>query len=108
MSPNSAIVVSNPSGLAPAVVGSSASRRLVDSFSSDVSGSAVTDSIRLSAPGSGSGSGTGLAGGGGGGGDGGAARPFTGDVLVTGGASTSRNTRHDVFRLPDFAGSSCR
>src|SRR5438445_3310260 len=105
MSPNSAIVVSNPSSLSPAVVGSSASPRLVDSISSDVSGSAVTDSIRLSA--TGSGSGTGLAGGGGGGGDGGAARPFTGDVLVTGGASTSRNTRLDVFRLPDFAGSSC-
>src|SRR5438132_13798431 len=104
MSPNSAIVVSNPSSLSPAVVGSSASPRLVDSISSDVSGSAVTDSIRLSATGSGSGSGTGLAGGGG---DGGAARPFTGDVLVTGGASTSRNTRLDVFRLPDFAGSSC-
>src|SRR2546428_1968058 len=102
MSPNSAIVVSNPSSLSPTVVGSSPSTRLVDSISSDVSGSAVTGSIRLSATGAGSGSGSGagagLAGGGG------AARPFTGDGLGTGGASTSRNTRLDRFPLPDLAG----
>src|SRR5437773_8998006 len=103
ISPNSALVVSNPSSMPPAVLGSSPSTRLVVSISSEVSGSAMTGSIRLSTIGSGSGSGlgSGLGGSLGGGGT----RPVTGG-LPAGGASTSRNTRLDVFRLPDFDGSS--
>src|SRR5439155_8292895 len=104
MSPNSALVVSNPSSVPPAFVASSPSTRLVDSISRDVSGSAVTGSIRLSTAGSGSSAGSGSGSGTGLGGI--ATRPFTGGPLATGGASTSRNTRLDVFRLPDFDGSS--
>src|SRR6059036_1140315 len=110
MSPNSAPVVSNPSSVPPTVVGSSPSARLVVSISSDVSGSAVTVSSRLSptASGSSAGSGSGSGLGGGAAGLGGSGtRPFTGPgPLPMGGASTSRNTRLDVFRLPDFDGSS--
>src|SRR5439155_16626873 len=104
MSPNSALVVSNPSSVPPAFVASSPSTRLVDSISRDVSGSAVTGSIRLSTAGSGSSAGSGSGSGTGLGGI--ATRPFPGGPLATGGASTSRNTRLDVFRLPDFDGSS--
>src|SRR6266699_1910987 len=108
--PNSALVVSNPSSSAappfPSPPGTStSSARLVDSISSELSGSGVTDSTRLcasvSTSGSGSGSGKG-AGRGGDAGAGGAARP----PRAPGGASTSRNTRPDVFRFPDFARSS--
>src|SRR5207249_10851402 len=73
--------------------------RLVVSISSEVSGSAMTGSIRLSTTGSGSSAGLGGSLGGGG------TRPVSGG-LPAGGASTSRNTRLDVFRLPDFDGSS--
>src|SRR5216117_1880751 len=103
ISPNSAPVVSNPSSMPPAILGSSPSTRLVVSISSEVSGSAMTGSIRLSTIGSGSGSGLGSGFGGSLGGGG--TRPVTGG-LPAGGASTSRNTRLDVFRLPDFDGSS--
>src|SRR6266700_4852282 len=99
ISPNSALVVSNPSSMPPAVLGSNPSTRLVVSISSEVSGSAMTGSIRLSTTGSGSSAGLGGSLGGGG------TRPVSGG-LPAGGASTSRNTRLDVFRLPDFDGSS--
>src|SRR5690242_17096610 len=56
-SPNSALVVSNPSSMPAAPAGSSPSPRLVDSISRDVSGSAVTGSTRLSEIGAGSGGG---------------------------------------------------
>src|SRR5712691_9021178 len=105
MSPNSALVVSNPSSVPPAVEDSSPSTRLVDSISRDVSGSAVTVSSKLSATPSGSSAGSGSGLGGAEGGGGGGTRPFTGG-LPAGGESTSRNTRLDVFRLPDFDGSS--
>src|SRR6266567_6079114 len=99
ISPNSAPVVSNPSSMPPAVLGSNPSTRLVVSISSEVSGSAMTGSIRLSTTGSGSSAGLGGSLGGGG------TRPVSGG-LPAGGASTSRNTRLDVFRRPDFDGAS--
>src|SRR5437879_11537011 len=99
ISPNSALVVSNPSSMPPAVLGSSPSTRLGVSDSSEVSASAITGPIVLSTTGSGSSAGLGGSLGGGG------TRPGTGG-LPAGGASTSRNTRLDVFRLPDFDGSS--
>src|SRR5207245_5402537 len=107
-SPNSALVVSNPSSLAAPPAGSSPFPRLVDSISREVSGSAVTGSTRLSEIGAGSrggGEGRGAAFGGGGTGfETGAPRPAPtpGRSLTVGGESTSRNTRLDVLRLPDF------
>src|SRR5438093_10041488 len=98
--PNSALVDSNPSSTVPRVPsppgGSTSSARLVDSISSDVSGSGVTASTRPCASGASSGSGSG-------GRNGGA----TGFPFGPGGASTSRKTRLDVFRFPDFDTSSC-
>src|SRR5690348_16319967 len=106
-SPNSALVVSNPSSMPAAPAGSSPSPRLVDSISRDVSDSAVTGSTRLSEIGAGSGGGgegRGAVFGGGTGLETGAPRPAPtpGRSLTVGGESTSRNTRLDVLRLPDF------
>src|SRR5690348_3827971 len=106
-SPNSALVVSNPSSMPAAPAGSSPSPRLVDSISRDSSGSAVTGSTRLSEIGAGSGGGgegRGAVFGGGTGLETGAPRPAPtpGRSLTVGGESTSRNTRLDVLRLPDF------
>jgi len=106
-SPNSAVVVSNPSSSAPLPFPSppgtaTSSARFVDSISSEVSGSGVTDSTRFCATVSTSGSRSGAGGWGEGAGGGGAG----GLPLAPGGASTSRNTRLDVFRFPDFARSS--
>src|SRR2546425_6840438 len=95
MSPNSAIVVSNPSSLSVTFVASSPSTRLVVSISRDVSGSAVTGSIRLSTTGSGSGSGSGSRSGSGAGlaRGGGAPPPLLGDALVDRGGATPRENQ---------------
>src|SRR5207302_5469495 len=103
-SPNSALVVSKPSKTSEDALGSSPSTRLVDSMSSDASGSTAAGSINPSTgAGSSSGSGSGSATGGG---FGGGAVRAVGAPLGRGGSSTSRNTRLEVLRLPNLAGSS--
>src|SRR5204863_8894131 len=110
-SPNSALVVSNPSSSAPPPFPSppgiaTSSARFVDSISSEVSGSGVTDSTRLCASVSTSGSGSGKGAGAGGGARGAWGGGATGLPLAPGGASTSRNMRLELFRFPDFERSS--
>src|SRR5439155_4483024 len=92
MSPNSALVVSNPSSMLAPLVVSSPSTRLVVSISSEVSGSAVTGSTRLSPIGAGSAGGSGD--GGGGCGTGGGAGFGAGTTRPPGRSLVARSEEH--------------